>query len=119
MPAEPLKCQMMACDADVVPGTVCCFIHSPHYPKDFGGPAFPVANLSDVAPQGMDLRDWFASQVAPEMLSATVAIAIESAKLSGDPTAFLALTDAGFYAAVVKDTYRFADAMLLGRGGHL
>ena len=102
-----------------MPGRGFCFIHVPEYPKDFGGPAFPGTNLSDFAPVGMSLRDWFASQVAPEMLRATVTIAIQSAKAGIDPSALLEMTGAGFYAAVVKDTYEFADAMLLGRGGHL
>jgi hypothetical protein len=33
-----------------------------------GGPAFPVSNLSEVAPQGMSLRDWFAKGAMQGML---------------------------------------------------
>ena len=88
------------------------------YPSDKGGPAFPSQN-ADSYFHGITLRDWFASQLAPAMLTNTTTIAVESAKAGLSPDVAIGSSDAEFYAHVAKDTYRLADALVLASEGKL
>ncbi len=70
---------------------------------DRSGPAFPVSNLSEVAPQGMSLRDWFASQERTQPRIAMNKIT----ENEGDYEELAAM--------MAKWRYQVADAMLKAR----
>lgn len=68
---------------------------------DDGGPAFPIAVPTDFqfAEPGMSLRDWFAGQALPSIISA------------GTPTE----GEGTVFDWMAADAYAFADAMLAAR----
>jgi hypothetical protein len=76
-------------------------------PKDDGGPAFPVADLSKTQCPGMTLRDYFATQ-APIDLS-------DARRICGFSEGASMLVDsqrATLWAVLSMTRYEYADAML-------
>lgn len=68
--------------------------------RDDGGPAFPVSNLSEVAPQGATMRDYFAKGAMQGMLGG---------RLKMDLYCTRGIREAAHYA------YAIADEMLKER----
>jgi hypothetical protein len=80
---------------------------------DNGGPAFPatVQSWNDRLSQyqdGMSLRDWFAGQVLSAVIAATAAG-------QHNPVPFYTGDKANLDAAIARDAYLIADAMLEAR----
>lgn len=69
-------------------------------PNNNGGPAFPVTldHRGCVGAYGMSLRDWFAGQAMPSLLTAAINSEAQPGK-----------------AKIARDCYDVADAMLAAR----
>jgi len=71
-----------------------------------GGPAFPkVPDSIRNGSAGMSLRDWFAGQALPAVIDAT----------SAGQHQPLGSNEIGLEAAMARDAYKLADAMIAAR----
>lgn len=73
---------------------------------DNGGPAFPNTDDAQYYGTGMTLRDWFAGQALPAIISATSAGQHDPSQKHGK----------GVELSIAMDAYLLADAMIAARG---
>ena len=83
-----------------------------------GGPAFPQdlqgRRGDDPDMQGMSLRDWFAGQAMPALMTNANAVFVSAAK-SDSPEALKLAKAAYSETAIAAGAYALADAMLEAR----
>jgi hypothetical protein len=86
-----------------------------------GGPAFPARKERYIAQElvvnylpGMSLRDWFAGQAMPALMTNACAVFVSAAK-SDSPEALKLAKAAYSESAIAAGAYALADAMLEAR----